>query len=78
MQIFGGTGAPFGNKCSNDVITWRTGPGDARLKILEVTGTRPPGQYGPSILCHNDFFYTIGGTNGYAYNCDIYRFVVDF
>ncbi|XP_014370287.2 kelch domain-containing protein 10 homolog [Papilio machaon] len=73
LMIFGGTGAPFGNKCSNDVITWRTNPGDAKLEILNVTGIRPPGQYGQSILCHNGYFYTIGGTNGFAYNCDIYR-----
>ncbi|KAJ2952939.1 hypothetical protein O0L34_g7310 [Tuta absoluta] len=73
LMIFGGTGAPFGNKCSNDVITWRTCPGDARLQILEATGTRPPGQYGQAILCHDGHFYTVGGTNGFAYNCDIYR-----
>ncbi|XP_021185054.2 kelch domain-containing protein 10 homolog [Helicoverpa armigera] len=73
LMIFGGTGAPFGNKCSNDVIVWRTCNEDARLQILEVTGTRPPGQYGQAILCHDGCFYTVGGTNGFAYNCDIYR-----
>ncbi|XP_039747146.1 kelch domain-containing protein 10 homolog [Pararge aegeria] len=73
LMIYGGTGAPFGNKCSNDVITWRTSECDAKLQVLNVTGTRPPGQYGQSILCHNGAFYTVGGTNGYAYNCDIYR-----
>ncbi|KAI8434763.1 hypothetical protein MSG28_003281, partial [Choristoneura fumiferana] len=26
LMIFGGTGAPFGNKCSNDVIAWKTSP----------------------------------------------------
>ncbi|CAH0406378.1 unnamed protein product [Chilo suppressalis] len=73
LMIFGGTGAPFGNRCSNDVIVWRTCPGDARLQVLDVTGIRPPGLYGQAILCHDGFFYTIGGTNGFAYNCDIYR-----
>ncbi|XP_034840562.1 kelch domain-containing protein 10 homolog [Maniola hyperantus] len=73
LMIYGGTGAPFGNKCGNDVITWRTCDGDAKFEVLDVTGPRPPGQYGQSILCHNGAFYTIGGTNGYAYNCDIYR-----
>ncbi|CAK1545236.1 unnamed protein product [Leptosia nina] len=73
LMIFGGTGAPFGNKCSNDVTVWMTNNGDAKLELLDVTGSRPPGQYGQSILCHNGYFYTIGGTNGFAYNCDIYR-----
>uniref|UniRef100_A0A1E1VXG3 SOCS box domain-containing protein n=1 Tax=Pectinophora gossypiella TaxID=13191 RepID=A0A1E1VXG3_PECGO len=73
LMIFGGTGAPFGNKCSNDVITWRTCPGDAKLEILQAKGTRPAGQYGQAILCYDGHFYTIGGTNGFAYNCDIYR-----
>nr|AON96615.1 kelch domain-containing protein 10-like protein [Bicyclus anynana] len=73
LMIYGGTGAPFGNKCSNDVITWRTHENDAKLQVLEVTGARPPGQYGQSILCHDGAFYTVGGTNGFAYNCDIYR-----
>ncbi|XP_032514024.1 kelch domain-containing protein 10 homolog [Danaus plexippus] len=73
LMIFGGTGAPFGNKCSNEVITWRTCNGDARLQILDVTGFRPPPQYGQSILCYDGNFYAIGGTNGFAYNCDIYK-----
>lgn len=75
LQIFGGTGEPFGHKCSNDVIVWRANPGDAKLNILDATGNRPPGLYGQSILCHNGALYTIGGTNGFAYNCDIYRLV---
>ncbi|KAG6448387.1 hypothetical protein O3G_MSEX005444 [Manduca sexta] len=74
LMIFGGTGAPFGNKCSNDVIVWRAGPGEAKLRVLDVTGAKPPGQYGQSVLCHDGYFYTVGGTNGFAYNCDIYRY----
>ncbi|XP_041977708.1 kelch domain-containing protein 10 homolog [Aricia agestis] len=73
LMIFGGTGAPFGNKCSNDLITWRAAAGDAKFQVLEVTGTRPPGQYGQSIICYDGYFYTIGGTNGFAYSCDIFR-----
>ncbi|CAH2086248.1 unnamed protein product [Euphydryas editha] len=73
LMIYGGTGAPFGTKCSNDVITWRTCRGDAKLKVLKVSGPKPPGQYGQSILCHDGYFYTIGGTNGFSYNCDIHR-----
>lgn len=73
LMIFGGTGAPFGNRCSNDVIVWRARPGNAKLQILDVTGMKPPGQYGQAILCYDGHFYTIGGTNGFAYNCDIYR-----
>ncbi|CAH1645954.1 unnamed protein product [Spodoptera littoralis] len=73
LMIFGGTGAPFGNKCNNDVIVWHTCNEDTRLHILEATGIRPPAQYGQAILCHDGCFYTIGGTNGFVYNCDIYR-----
>ncbi|KAM3963037.1 scruin like at the midline [Aphomia sociella] len=72
IMIFGGTGAPFGYRCSSDLIVWRTSS-DEKLKVLDVKGTIPPGQYGQSVLCHDGHFYTIGGTNGYAYNCDIYR-----
>ncbi|VVC92686.1 kelch domain-containing protein 10 homolog [Leptidea sinapis] len=73
LMIFGGTGSPFGLKCSNDVIVWRTSSDDAKLEVLQVSGTRPLGHYGQSILCHNGCLYTIGGTNGFAYNCDIYK-----
>lgn len=72
-QIYGGTGAPFGSKCSNDLIVWRTEPGDARLQIADVQGSKPPGQYGQSVVSYDGHFYTIGGTNGFAYNSDIYR-----
>lgn len=57
------------------MIVWKTSSGDAKLQILDVTGTRPPGQYGQAVLCHDGGFYTIGGTNGFAYNCDIYRYL---
>ncbi|CAH0701668.1 unnamed protein product [Spodoptera exigua] len=73
LMIFGGTGAPFGNKCNNDVIVWRTSNEDNKLHILEATGVRPPAQYGQAIMCHDGCFYAIGGTNGFVYNCDIYR-----
>ncbi|XP_022124209.2 kelch domain-containing protein 10 homolog [Pieris rapae] len=73
LMIHGGTGFHFGNKCSNDVIIWNTKYCNNSLEVLEVTGARPPGQYGQSILCHNNYFYTIGGTNGHEYNCDIHR-----
>lgn len=60
------------------MIVWRTCNEDARLQILDVTGTRPPGQYGQAILCHDGYFYTVGGTNGFAYNCDIYRYLFSY
>ncbi|XP_053625859.1 kelch domain-containing protein 10 homolog [Plodia interpunctella] len=73
LMVHGGTGAPFGSKCSNDVLVWRTQADDNRLQVLDVTGSRPPGLYGQSILCYDGGFYTVGGTNGYSYNCDIFR-----
>ncbi|GBP14517.1 Kelch domain-containing protein 10 homolog [Eumeta japonica] len=76
LMIYGGTGSPFGSKCSNDVTIWHVPKGechDAHLKLLTTKGQRPPGQYGQSVLCHKGYFYTIGGTNGFDYNCDIHR-----
>lgn len=40
---------------------------------VEVNGELPPAQYGQTILYHDGFLYTIGGTEGFSYNCDVYR-----
>lgn len=40
---------------------------------LKVTGDLPLAQYGPCIVIHNDYLYTIGGTTGFDYSCDVFR-----
>ncbi|XP_037946224.1 kelch domain-containing protein 10 homolog [Teleopsis dalmanni] len=68
----GGTGFPFGEYCSNDCYFYSTGQKSIVTK-LQVTGDLPLAQYGPAIVIHNDYLYTIGGTTGFDYSCDIYR-----
>lgn len=41
---------------------------------IAVKGDVPPAQYGQTILYHDGFLYTIGGTEGFDYTCDVYRY----
>lgn len=41
--------------------------------LLKVSGDLPTAQYGPGIVIHNDYLYTIGGTTGFDYSCDVFR-----
>uniref|UniRef100_A0A1B0FDL9 Kelch domain-containing protein 10 homolog n=1 Tax=Glossina morsitans morsitans TaxID=37546 RepID=A0A1B0FDL9_GLOMM len=68
----GGTGYPFGETCSNDCYVYTIGD-NAQVMRLGVTGDLPTAQYGPGIVIHNDYLYTIGGTTGFDYTCDVYR-----
>lgn len=43
------------------------------LHRLEVTGDLPIAQYGPGIVIHDNYLYTIGGTTGFEYSCDVHR-----
>ncbi|XP_020815412.1 kelch domain-containing protein 10 homolog [Drosophila serrata] len=71
----GGTGYPFGESCSNDCYVYRTASAGATpgVERLKVTGELPTAQYGPGIVIHKHFLYTIGGTTGFDYTCDVYR-----
>ncbi|XP_017054276.1 kelch domain-containing protein 10 homolog [Drosophila ficusphila] len=71
----GGTGYPFGESCSNDCYVYRTASAGATpgVERLKVTGDLPTAQYGPGIVIHKHFLYTIGGTTGFDYTCDVYR-----
>lgn len=42
---------------------------------VQATGQHPTPQYGQALVYHNNFLYTIGGTTGFAYSCDIHRHV---
>ncbi|XP_055838665.1 kelch domain-containing protein 10 homolog [Episyrphus balteatus] len=68
----GGTGYPFGECCSNDCHIFVTGQ-HRRVFRLTVEGDLPTAQYGPGIVIHDDYLYTIGGTTGFDYSCDVYR-----
>ncbi|XP_033153670.1 kelch domain-containing protein 10 homolog [Drosophila mauritiana] len=71
----GGTGYPFGVSCSNDCYIYRTASAGATPGVdrLQVKGDLPTAQYGPGIVIHKHFLYTIGGTTGFDYTCDVYR-----
>ncbi|ALC42409.1 slim [Drosophila busckii] len=69
----GGTGYPFGESCSNDCYVYRTGDAGAGVERLKVSGDLPTAQYGPGIVIHKHYLYTIGGTTGFDYSCDVYR-----
>jgi len=30
--------------------------------------------FGQALVCHGSYLYTVGGTTGYEYTCDIHRF----
>nr|XP_016941110.1 kelch domain-containing protein 10 homolog [Drosophila suzukii] len=71
----GGTGFPFGESCSNDCYVYCTPSAGATTGVqrLKVRGDLPTAQYGPGIVIHKHFLYTIGGTTGFDYTCDVYR-----
>lgn len=69
----GGTGYPFGECCSNDCHIYATGLNHRRVFRLTVEGDLPVAQYGPGIVVHDNYLYTIGGTTGFDYSCDVYR-----
>jgi hypothetical protein len=76
LVIFGGTSYPFGLKCSNTVILVK--PDEKPFQIHEMKTfndefNQPPGQYGMSIACRDNFLYTLGGTQGFDYTADLFR-----
>lgn len=73
LILFGGTGFPFGEACSNKCHIFCTNPERPSITQLEVEGDLPTPLYGPAIILHDHYLYTIGGTTGYDYSCDIYR-----
>lgn len=40
---------------------------------VNTAGQQPLPQYGQALVYHNGFLYTIGGTTGYEYTCDVHR-----
>lgn len=77
LVVFGGTSYPFGMRCSNRITLISVNADDTygikELKTLNEEKDTPPGQYGMSIACRDNYFYTVGGTQGFDYTADIYR-----
>ena len=73
IMVFGGTGFPFGVNCSNKLYVYHPDRNRKRMEEIETHGEKPPPQYGQAIVCHENYLYTIGGTEGFDYTCDVYR-----
>lgn len=77
MVVFGGTSYPFGMQCSNKITLISVNSDDTyrihQLQTRNDVRDQPPGQYGMSIKCKDNFLYTVGGTQGFDYTADIYR-----
>ncbi|XP_055629273.1 kelch domain-containing protein 10 homolog isoform X2 [Toxorhynchites rutilus septentrionalis] len=73
LIVFGGTGFPFGVNCSNKLYVCEPAKKPKEMMEIEVKGDLPPAQYGQTIVFHDGFLYTIGGTEGFDYTCDVYR-----
>lgn len=76
MFLYGGTGCPFGNKINEDVFACNLFTSDPvkEFKKIDIVGsTKPPKQYGQSIVVSGKYLYTVGGTDGFVYSMDVYR-----
>ncbi|KAI4460735.1 kelch domain-containing protein 10 [Holotrichia oblita] len=73
LQVYGGTGSPFGYRCSNQLYICRLPNENSVMKEIVTVGNAPLAQYGQALVFHNDYLYTIGGTTGFTYTCDIHR-----
>ncbi|XP_060529523.1 kelch domain-containing protein 10 homolog [Cylas formicarius] len=73
LMIYGGTGSPFGTRCSNQLYVCNISDEASPMVEVKTTGQLPLPQYGQAIVYHNDYLYAIGGTTGFSYSCDIHR-----
>ncbi|XP_065174147.1 kelch domain-containing protein 10 homolog [Atheta coriaria] len=73
LMVYGGTGSPFGTRCSNSLYLCSLKDDTSKMMEINTTGQLPIPQYGQALVYHNNYLYTIGGTTGYAYSCDIHR-----
>lgn len=71
--MYGGTGSPFGFRCSNQLYICSLSGDNTEMREIQTRGQLPVPRYGQALICHNGFLYTIGGTTGYQYTCDIHR-----
>lgn len=71
--VYGGTGSPFGVRSSNQLYLCALNDEVGRMFEIDTTGQHPVPQYGQALVYHNKYLYTIGGTTGFTYSCDIHR-----
>ncbi|XP_053987888.1 kelch domain-containing protein 10 homolog isoform X2 [Hylaeus anthracinus] len=72
LMVYGGTGVPFGDRCSNRLYLCNLENGT--MHIVPAKGYLPDPHYGQAIILRGWYLYTVGGTTGYEYTCDIHRF----
>lgn len=75
FYIFGGTGKNIGTENYNDLWIFDM----STLKFREIlvgkdSAFRPPGMFGHSLNYFNGLLYVFGGTSGFDYFKDIFRF----
>ncbi|XP_044754039.1 kelch domain-containing protein 10 [Coccinella septempunctata] len=73
LMVYGGTGSPFGYRCSNQLYICNISEEDAKMAEIKAWGKFPLPLYGQALVYHNECLYTIGGTTGLSYTCDIHR-----
>lgn len=73
LMVYGGTGSPFGYRSSNQLYLCKVNDKSGTMTEIKTTGLKPLPMYGQALIFHNDSLYSIGGTSGLSYNCDIHR-----
>nr|XP_022917539.1 kelch domain-containing protein 10 homolog [Onthophagus taurus] len=73
LMVYGGTGSPFGYRCSNQLYICKLTDINSRMTEINTKGPPPVPQYGQALVYYNDSLYTIGGTTGFSYTCDIHK-----
>lgn len=74
LMVFGGTGVPFGARCSQHLYLCDLSE-EEKLSFhkVDATGHIPPPLYGQAIVLNGQHLYTVGGTTGYEYSADVHR-----
>lgn len=75
LMVYGGTGVPFGANCSKDLYICNLKSDSDKLKfdLISTTGNCPLPQYGQAVVLVGSHLYTLGGTTGFEYSCDVHR-----
>ncbi|XP_063984372.1 kelch domain-containing protein 10 homolog isoform X2 [Diachasmimorpha longicaudata] len=72
LIVYGGTAVPFGESCSNKLYACDLD--NDSVQELPALGNLPDPQYGQALVTTNNYIYTVGGTTGYDYTCDVHRY----
>lgn len=74
LLVYGGTGVPFGFRCSNSLYLCDITSGKEMKPVTPCRGNMPAPQYGQALVLDGHWMYTMGGTTGFVYNSDVHRF----